>query len=169
VVGASRVLVVMRHAKAEPYADDDRDRRLTARGRTDASAAGRQLAAWGVTPDHVLVSAAERTVETWSLVKDELGASPVEEFTDELYAASAETALEALQLVPDQHRTVLLVGHNPCVAYLATVLHDGNGHPEALRRMLAGFPPAAAAVLELEDGWEALGEGTTRLTRFHTP
>jgi phosphohistidine phosphatase len=163
------VLVVMRHAKAEPYADDDVDRRLTARGRTDASAAGKQLAAWGITPEHALVSSAARTVETWSLAREKLGGRPVEEVTEELYNASAETALEALRLVPDEHRTVLLVGHNPCVAYLATVLHDGNGDPGALRRLLAGFPPAAAAVLELEDGWGTLAEGTTRLTRFHTP
>jgi phosphohistidine phosphatase len=163
------VLVVMRHAKAEPYADADRDRSLTARGRADAAACGRQLASWGLAPDHVVVSSAARTLETWSLVEEQLAGDPVVEVSEAMYAASADTALEALRLVPDEHRTVLLVGHNPCVAYLATVLHDGNGDPEALRRLLAGFPPAAAAVLELEDGWAELGEGTTRLTHVHTP
>ena len=160
---------MMRHAKAEPYADDDRSRTLTARGRTDAAAAGAQLAAWGIVPDHVVVSAAARTLETWSLVREQLDGEPVEEVSEAIYAASSETVLEALRLVPDDHRTVLLIGHNPCVAYLATVLHDGNGDPDALRRLLTGFPPAAAAVLELDGGWASLGEGTTRLTHVHTP
>ncbi len=161
--------MVMRHAKAEPYADADRARRLTARGRSDATTVGEQLAAWGVVPDHAVVSAAARTVETWSLVKEQLSGDPTEEVTEAMYNASADAALETLRLLPDELRTVLLVGHNPCIAYLATVLHDGQGDPEALRRLLAGFPPAAAAVLELDGGWESLAEGVARLTHVHTP
>ena len=164
-----RTLVVMRHAKAEPYADDDRERRLTARGRADAVAAGQQLAAWGVRPDHALVSAAARTIETWELVKQALDGSPVEEYDEELYAGSAATVLETLHGVSDEHRTVVLVGHNPVASYLATVLHDGTGDPAAIRGLLAGFPPAALAVLEHDGGWDSLGEGTARLARFHAP
>jgi len=168
-VSGPRTLVVMRHAKAEPYADADRDRRLTARGRTDATAAGRQLDAWGLRPDHVLVSAAARTVETWELVKQALDCRPVEEISEALYTASAREVVERVREVPDEHRTVAVVGHNPVASYLATILHDNAGEPDAIRGLLAGFPPAAFAVLELDAGWEALGEGTARLVRFHTP
>ena len=38
-----RVLVVVRHAKAEPYAESDHARRLTERGRADAADVGRFL------------------------------------------------------------------------------------------------------------------------------
>ena len=163
------MLVVMRHAKAEPYADADRDRRLTARGRAGATAAGRQLAAWGVVPDHALVSAAERTVETWRLLAEELDGQPVEEVTEAMYSASAEAVLEALRQLPDEHRTVVYVGHNPSAGYLATVLNDNTGDPGAIRRLLAGFPPAATAVFEVDGGWESLGEDAARLVHFHAP
>jgi len=164
-----RVLVVMRHAKAEPYADADRDRRLTARGRAGASAAGKQLAAWGVVPDRALVSAAERTVETWTLVEEELDGRPEVEVTEAMYSASADTVLDTLRQLPDEHRTVVYVGHNPSAAYLATVLNDNTGDPDAIRRLLAGFPPSAAAVFEVDGGWESLGEDAARLVHFHAP
>jgi phosphohistidine phosphatase len=122
-----------------------------------------------VQPDHALVSAAARTIETWELVKQALDCRPVEEYDEELYAGSSGAVLEALRRVPDDHRTVVLVGHNPVAAYLATVLHDGTGDPAAIRGLLAGFPPAALAVLEHDGDWDSLGEGTTRLVRFHAP
>src|SRR5688572_15681351 len=43
----ARLLVLMRHAKAEAWGQSDFDRRLTERGRADAEAAGRWLAERG--------------------------------------------------------------------------------------------------------------------------
>jgi phosphohistidine phosphatase len=138
----------MRHAKAEPYADDDRERRLTARGRTDAAAAGQQLAAWGVRPDHGLVSAAARTVETWELVKQALDCRPVEEYDEELYVGSAGAVLETLRGVSDEHRTVVLVGHNP-------------GLEDLVNRLTGAWVEmvtSAIAVIDLPGGWAGAGE-----------
>ena len=157
----------MRHAKAEPYAQTDADRPLTARGRNDAAAAGRHLAELGVVPEHALVSSAVRTRETWAEVGRACGFSGAEEISDDLYGASPDAVLESLRLVPPAVSTCIYVGHNPTAAHLAAGLDDGEAEPEALRGMLAGFPTAALAVFDVAGEWAGIGEGGARLTHFH--
>ena len=157
----------MRHAKAEPYADTDAARRLTARGRDEAASAGARLAELGHVPDRALVSSATRTRETWAAVREACRADAVEEFSDELYAGSPDSVLEAVRLVPDDTNTCIYIGHNPTAAHLAARLDDGEADPEVLQGLLAGFPTAAFAVFELSGGWAELHEATARLTHFH--
>ena len=158
---------MLRHAKAEPYADTDSARRLTARGRQAATAAGRFLAERGLVPDHALVSSAVRTRETWAAVREACGSDASEEITDDLYAASPDDVLEAVRQVPGTASTCVYVGHNPTAAHLAAALDDGEADPEVLRGLLSGFPPSAAAVFELAVPWDEAGEGVGRLTHFH--
>ena len=165
-VGTNR-LVVMRHAKAEPYAQTDASRPLTARGHEQAAAAGRFLATHGVVPDHALVSSALRTRQTWEEVRTSCEFSGSEEVTDQLYAASPAAVLETVQLVPPSASTCLYVGHNPTAAHLAAGLDDGEADPEVLRGLLAGFPTSAMAVFEVPGPWAELGEGRARLTHFY--
>ena len=54
----SRVIIVMRHAKAEQTGPTDLERPLSPQGREDAAAAGAWLADRGVVPGAALVSAA---------------------------------------------------------------------------------------------------------------
>ena len=69
-------LMLLRHAKtasAEP-GENDRDRKLTARGRADAPVIGAYMAHHRLVPDLALVSPAVRAVETWDLVAGALPA-----------------------------------------------------------------------------------------------
>jgi phosphohistidine phosphatase len=168
-VGNGKRLVVMRHAKAEPYAETDTDRQLTARGHEDAAAVGSHLAEIGCVPDLVLVSSAVRTVETWEEIRATSGASPREEISDELYGASPAAALETIKSTPDDVSTCLYLGHNPTAAHLAAALDDGEAEPEVLRGLLAGFPTSALAVFEVPAGWADLREGGARLAHFWSP
>ena len=102
-----RQIVVMRHAKAEQHGTSDFDRHLADRGVEEGALAGRWLVAQGFVPDHVLVSAALRTRETWAAVADGAGwdADTIE--TDEnetLYEAGPETALDLVREVPEEVR-----------------------------------------------------------------
>jgi phosphohistidine phosphatase len=161
-----RRLVLMRHARAEPYARTDAERRLTERGTADAAAAGRFLRRSGLAPDLALVSAAVRAVQTWAAVREACG--PAEEQVDAgLFGASAGTVLETLRLVPPQARTVLLVGHNPAAGELAHALLDGDEDPATVRGLLEGFPPAALAAYTVTGAWGDLTERAARLTHFH--
>jgi phosphohistidine phosphatase len=162
-----RRLIVMRHAKAEPYAASDHARDLTARGRADASNAGAYLAAASVVPDYAVVSTATRTRSTWSEVATASGSAAEAVYDESLYNGDVARVLEALHVVPEEARTVIVVGHNPTAEYLAHVLDDGNGEPAAVTRMLAGYPAAALTVLDVDVPWSQLAEGVGRVRHFH--
>jgi phosphohistidine phosphatase len=165
-----RTLVVMRHAKAEQAGPSDFERPLARRGHGDAAAAGAWLTGRGVVPDHALVSGALRTRETFEHVSRGAGAAwrGVDTSYDEgLYAAGVETALDLVRLVDDAHRHVLVIGHNPTVAYLAQLLDDGEGDVEATNELAMGYPTSAATVFRYDGSWADLAPGTARLTGHH--
>ncbi len=157
----------MRHAKAETFAAEDHARVLTERGRRDAVEAGIWLAARDCVPDHALLSTAARTRGTWDAVATGSRATAEVHADASLYTAEPETALEVLRSAPADARTVMLVGHNPTVAYLVHLLDSGDPDPEAFRQLAEGYPTAALSVLEVEGDWADLVEGSAHLVAFH--
>lgn len=156
----------MRHAKAEQAGPTDFQRELAARGMSDAAAAGAWLAGQGLVPDHVLVSAATRTRQTWSQVAGAAGWETEAVFDTGLYGAGPETVLDLVRETPPQSTAVVVIGHNPTVAYLAQLLDDGEGSDDAGREMALGYPTSAAAVFEVDVDWSDLAPGTARLVAF---
>jgi len=161
------LIVLMRHAKAEKAGVTDFERGLAERGRVDARAAGVWLEAEGISPDHAFVSASARTRETWAAVAE--GASWRLAATDDrgLYGAEPNTALDLMRTTPDAARTLMVIGHNPTVAYLAQLLDDGEGDGDAGNRMAMGYPTSAMAVLEYVGAWVNLDARGARLVGFH--
>ena len=166
-MGIGKTLVVMRHAKAEPYAASDAARQLTTRGRDEAAAAGRFLIEAGLVPDHALVSSAARTQETWDVLRETCNLSVDAELSDAMYAASPPDVLEAVRHVPAGTSTCLFLGHNPTAAHVAAALDDGEAEPEVLQGLLAGFPTSALAVFALAGEWADLSEAGARLTHYY--
>jgi phosphohistidine phosphatase len=167
VNGRSRDLVVMRHARAEPGGESDSLRELTQRGYDDAVEAGRWLADSGFLPDSALVSAARRAASTW-LALAEGGSFDVEAtYSEGLYAAGPETALDLVRETSEGTHSLVVVGHNPTMAYLAQLLDDGTGDEEAGREMATGFPAGALARFEVRDTWRDLDLASARLVGFH--
>ena len=166
--GDLRRLVLVRHAKAESHGASDFDRPLTEGGRRDADALGGWLAAYGVSPDHALVSAALRARETWTAIAAG-GRWDLDGDEDRgLYAADPDTVLDLVREVHDGARTLVVVGHNPTVASLAHVLDDGEGDPDATTEMVSsGYPTCAATVLAYDGAWADLAEGRARVEAFH--
>lgn len=163
----TRVLVVMRHAKAEPSVTTDAERALTRRGVRDAGAAGAWLAASGVQADHALVSAALRTRQTWETVAGAAGWGVEASYDEGLHTAGPETTLDLVRAVPPDVSTLVVVGHNPTVSLLAQLLDSGEGDPGAADQMLMGFPTAAVALLAVRGPWADLGAGMAGVTGFH--
>ena len=130
----------MRHAKAEQHGPSDAERELAVRGHADAAAAGRWLAGQGVQADHALVSSAHRTRSTWEELAGAAGWDVEASYSSGLYAAGPETALDLVRETPDDVRCLVVVGHNPTMAYLAQLLDEGGGDAEA------GFATPAPAV-----------------------
>ena len=158
---------MVRHAKAEPAGDTDHARRLLERGRTDAAEAGQWLADQGVVPDHALVSAAPRALETWTALASGAGWDLQPSVDEGLYTAGTDTALDLLRGSPAEARVLVVVGHNPTMAHLAQLLDDGEGDPEASTAMAAGFPTSAVAVFEYDGAWADLELTSARLVAFH--
>ena len=157
-------LVLVRHAKSS-WADpdlDDHDRPLNGRGRRAAVRVGRHLRGAGLVPDLVLCSSAVRTRAT--LDRFAFPSGTTVSIEDPLYGAGADALLQRLRVVPDDVRSVLLLGHNPGVEDLAALLvDDRHVLPEK-------YPTAAVADLRLSIGrWDALAPGVGRLDGFVTP
>ena len=159
----SRVLVLVRHAKAESYASTDHERALTDRGVVEAAQAGSWLAARGVTPERALVSDALRARQTFEAMAGEAGWTLEPTLDSTLYEADADTVLDVVRDLEDEVTTALVVGHNPTIAFVAQVL-DVGGSPQLAT---TGFPTAAVAVFEYDGGWSDLAEGSATLVDVH--
>lgn len=162
-----RTLVVMRHAKAEQAGETDLARELAERGRADAAEAGRWLAERGVAPQAALVSAATRTRQTWDSLAAGAGWDLEPTVDRGLYVADPDTALDLLRDLPAGAGTVVVVGHNPTMAYLATMLDDGEGDTDASVGVASGFPTCAVAVFSYDGAWVDLGPASATPVAFH--
>ena len=164
---ARRRIAVMRHGKAEQAGRTDFERELAARGDTDSADTGAWLALQGFRPDHALVSAAHRAVATWHSVARG-GAWDLEPYLSQvLYGAGPDTTLDLVREIPAEAATVIVIGHNPTIAYVASMLDDGEGDPAVASQMMSGYPTSAVAVFEFEGDWKDLAEAGARLVAFH--
>ena len=161
-----RRLVVVRHAKAEPFAPSDVERELSPRGRADGHALGQWLAEQGVRPDVAYVSYAARTRGTWEVLAQGAGWTLEPQIDGSLYGTDEEGVLELVHATPEEADTVVVVGHNPTVEMLAQLLDDGEG--AAAGAIDAGtFPTGTAAIFETDGSWADVAAMRCRLQAFH--
>jgi len=168
IAARDRVLVLLRHAKAEQHhPDGDHDRELSDRGRRDARAAGRWLHDHGIGVDEVLCSTSERTQQTAEEVW--AGGCPETEvhLDRRIYNAGPEGLLEVLREADDDADVLMVVGHAPGIPALAELLADGEGSVEGHRALGDGFPTCGIAVLHYSGRWSDLEFGDASLERFH--
>jgi len=163
-------LMLLRHAKtasAEP-GEDDRDRKLTARGRGDAPIIGAYMAHHRLVPDLALVSPAARALETWDLVAGALPAKPRLVKDERIYNASPRRLSTLIRETRDA-ATILLVGHNPGLHELAVSL-IASGDADARAHVFEKLPTCGLVVIDLPfDDWSKLHANSGRLERFVTP
>ena len=122
----------------------------------------------GLLPDLVLVSPAQRTVETLAAF-DPWDETPLIERIDELYLATAPQMLQIVRGVAETVRSVLLIAHNPGLHDLALTLVGAASMSSPTpdnRRLAESFPTASLAEFSIAGPWKQLGEGSGRLVRF---
>lgn len=166
-----KTLILMRHAKSawDDPAQKDIDRPLSARGQKAAPRMGAWLAADGYRPDVVLCSTATRARQTLELVQPSLPKGVALEHRRGLYMASPREMLTEIGKVPEMVETVMLVGHNPGIGSLASLL-CGGGDPKALANLHGKFPTAAIAVLSFNVArWSDIAAGAGTLRAFTRP
>ena len=164
-----RRLLLLRHAKSEhPIGVADHDRPLNPRGQAAAPRMGAYIAEAGLRPDHVLVSSARRTLDTWEGARGPLQGNPGEA-SGALYEAGAPRILDVVRGAPDSAGTLLVVGHNPGLQDFAVEI-IGAGKKGDRKRLAIQFPTAALAVIDFEAAsWSEIAWGTGSLERFVRP
>lgn len=167
-VSAFHVLVVIRHAKAEPHRPEDFQRALTAQGRADAAAAGRWLAAANLAPDAALVSAARRTQQTWQELARAADWAVEPDLAMAMYGADEYEVIDALHVIDEAVGILVVVGHNPTMHALVQLIAERSGNRAALARVETGFPTATVAVLDIAVPWAELGPGLGKLQALYT-
>ncbi len=121
-------LMLMRHAKSDWSSHTaDIDRPLNDRGARDAIRMGAHLNKLDLVPDRMVVSAAQRTRETASLLLNNL---VVDEkniiFDRKLYLADMDTLCETIEIYASvsqrSRQRLLILAHNPGMDYLVSYL-----------------------------------------------
>ena len=157
-------LYLVRHAKTEQDSIDGTDfsRVLKPRGLRDSTLIGSKLNAQESKPDLIITSAAARAKQTADIIASQFGFGPGQiHQNDELYMASARTFLQAVNQLKNEWGSVMMVGHNPIITYLAEYLSDYE----------LGYMPTGAVVsidFPFED-WSMISKSTGEVEFYITP
>ena len=166
-------LFLLRHAKAQP-ADggcEDFDRTLMLSGMQDAGAMARYLRRSDYKVELILCSSSARTTQTAELVLQELESEI--DYRENLYLAEPAKILAAIRAAPAQITNLMVVGHNPGLEAVATVLarepvrRKERARHEALEEK---FPTCALAILDFDVGrWRDVVQSGGKLADFVRP
>lgn len=166
-----RRLMLLRHAKSDWTAPGarDHDRPLNPRGRESAPRMGAYMARHALVPDLILASTAQRVGETLDLLLTAFAEAPRIVRDARLYEAEAEALLAIIKETSRAVHNLLLVGHNPGLAELASLLM-ASGDVEKRQQLIEKFPTAGLAVIDFAlDDWGKLHPKAGRLDRFVVP
>jgi phosphohistidine phosphatase len=164
-------LLLLRHAKSSwaIAGQPDFDRSLNSRGRAAAAAMGAFMAEHGLSPQRVVCSSAQRARETMALLLPHLADDMKVNFTRRLYEADTDGCLTAAREGGATANTAMLVGHNPALQELASLLAP-IGDAVGLAEIHDKFPTAGLAVIDFDAArLSDIGPGAGRLIAFHTP
>lgn len=143
-------LILMRHAEAQtPFDLDDRARRLTVRGASQAKIAAELMTGWGIAPELTICSDAKRAVETADIVCESLK-SGCKDILKVPFLYQSYTTQDLVDCFADHAdgskepgaECVLCVGHNPDLSYRADALMS--------EPLPVAFPTAGVLVLGFE-------------------
>ncbi len=159
---SAKELILVRHAHAEPEAASGRDldRPLSTLGFSQAEKAASWLIERQLRPTRALCSHALRTLQTLAALRSRMPELEVVEETS-IYEA---TPGDLLALI-DKHRgdsPLLLVGHNPGLETLVTLLADGRSTDGR------GMPTGSIARLRLKNA-PTVEPGGAELIEFWWP
>jgi len=159
-----RDVLLVRHAKSawDDSSLADHDRPLAPRGEKALIRLREYLTQAGFLPDVVLCSSSRRTADTLEGIRVALPKRARIELDDELYLADANTMLTRLHDLDAEVRCVMLVGHNPGIEDLASLL-AGSGDARMREQVAVKFPTGTLVALSFGGAWTDLGAGVARI------
>ena len=124
-----KTICLIRHAKSswQNHVEQDKDRPLDPRGVEDATQLGQYLKKKALQADTIISSDATRALTTAQTVAQAMGLKENKILVEpKVYEAGVEALLKVIQSLPNQLNTVILVGHNPGLSWLANYLADDH-------------------------------------------
>ena len=162
-------LILVRHAQAEPanHVQKDIDLELNTSGFSEASRMGKYLSGkpletGAIQLDAVFSSPAARARLTAQLLTEQLGFEYDNVVIDpEIYEASVRKLMQIINSLSETYRTVMIVGHNPHLSYLAEFL---------THREIGTLPTCGVVAIAFNDQpWAAIASATGELVWFEHP
>jgi phosphohistidine phosphatase len=158
--------LLIRHAKTE-QGSPDVQRALTGRGRRDAAALGEWLRANDLVPDHVVVSPAVRSQQTWRFAAEAMGAEVAVSVDDRIYSNDVDGLVEVVRELPESAEVAALVGHNPSIQELVaawTPAGEASYGVDPHRN----FPTTSVAAFAVDGEWAEVGATALRPIAIET-
>ncbi len=157
-------LYLLRHAHSPTGGSaHDKQRPLSPDGIHAASLLGSAMKKHGYTPEMVICSSATRTRQTFETLSATWGVLPDISYQERLYNGGAGDYLDMLQHLSDSIQSVLLVGHNPSVHALASMLND-ESDTVLTQKLISGYHPATLSVFDCPcDDWAELAPYQNKL------
>ena len=140
-------LFLLRHARAgwAMPGETDISRSLDENGKSDAEKIGNLAAANFDLPAQVLCSTALRCRQTLDIFLACHNLTPETRYSSRLFTGHVDDYLDEIMTYSNSSG-LLLVGHNPSIEYLLTVL---LGEETAKAAIPNGYPPAGLAVIDI--------------------
>ena len=92
------ILIIMRHAKAEPFGDKgDSERELTDKGLKQAKAVGKGIESLGLVPDQISCSSVTRTRQTLDRMLKTFGDKPIVDYRISLYDGGVQAVFDEFE------------------------------------------------------------------------
>ncbi|HOK61205.1 MAG: histidine phosphatase family protein [Tenuifilum sp.] len=127
----AKTLLILRHAKSSWAEADkaDKDRALKAKGISDIVNTARAIAPKVQGLDLIITSSANRAVHTAILFAETIG-FPHDKIRIEpmVYQADERELVEMIKSLPDEYKSVMVVGHNPTLTYLVNTFVANRIH-----------------------------------------
>ena len=158
----TKTLYLVRHAKASDSVSPDLIRPLVANGMIDAARMGRHLASKMQGIDLILTSHSERTQMTAQVFCEQLSIdNQIVKTNEDLYESSPKHYLDALSEVSESMNSVMIVGHNPSISYLAEFLTGEE---------IGSMPTCAVVGITFENLlWAELAKKTGHMIFYDSP
>ncbi len=160
-----RTAYFIRHAKSS-WSDmslRDFDRPLNKRGKRDAPFMAQKLHEFGIQPDAIISSPANRAFTTANHFAKALSILPQNIIQESaIYEAYASTVLKIVQAQPKHFQIILVFGHNPAFTMIANMFKGGSH--------IDNVPTCGIVKVEAKvDKWKNFTPKNGLLTEFHFP
>ena len=141
-------VVIVRHGKAVPYGyEDDFNRDLRPRGKSDAKLVSSELFRRKIVPDIMISSPAKRAIKTARIFADnlEFDRADIREVQAIYDGMTTQEFLDLIHELPNETNTVFFFGHNPGFYYFVSNL---------LKDFRSDMPTTSTVGIEFDvDNW----------------